>query len=159
EAVRVRARHVEGLDAADRAEEVLGGAGVEAIAGERLAAREQAEARARHDQVQEARPRADRAVALADLERGRRVDLEADAAAMTAAVVGDHLPAPRTAEGRAAAHYATTAGASANAGQALAIAAASGTLAARGARRTRDEQRGARHGGRAAGTDGAGGAR
>jgi hypothetical protein len=85
----MRARHVERLDAAGGAEEVLRDPGIEGVAGERIIPREQAEARPRHDQVEEAELAAHRAVALGGLDVGGRVDLEADAAAVAAALVAD----------------------------------------------------------------------
>src|SRR5262249_33735497 len=89
-AVGVRARHVERLDPADRAEQVPGHPGVERVRGELVRAAQQPEPRLRHHEVQVAGLRADRAVALVHLDLGGRVDLEADAAAVTAAGVGDH---------------------------------------------------------------------
>src|SRR4051794_7596318 len=57
----VRARLVEAFDSADPAEEMLGGAGAEAVAGQRVAARHESEILVRDDQVAKARHRADRA--------------------------------------------------------------------------------------------------
>src|SRR5262249_38935118 len=89
-AVGMRARHIERLDAAHRAEKMLRHAGVESIRGEEFRALEQAEARLRHDQVQEPRLRADRAIALGDREAGGRLDFEADPAAMTTSAMNGH---------------------------------------------------------------------
>src|SRR5690606_8950060 len=88
--VRMRARHIERLDSADAAEQVLRDAGIEAIAREHVLPREQAEARFRDDIVQKARHSTDRAVALDDVELVRAFDREANAAAVTAAVVERH---------------------------------------------------------------------
>jgi hypothetical protein len=85
DAVGVRARHVERLDAADAAEAVLRGAGVERVFAQQPGALQQAEARRWHDQVQEPGHAADRAVAFDRIDARRRVDLEAHAPAMTAA--------------------------------------------------------------------------
>jgi len=79
-------RLVEAFDAAGRAEEVLGGAGAEAVGGERVAAAQQLEILMRDDDVEEAGHRADRAIAI---ERGNRrprhFGLEPHCPAMTSA--------------------------------------------------------------------------
>ena len=88
-AIRRRARRVERLYTADRAEEVLGHAGAEAVAGQRVGAREQGEALLRHHQMAVAALAANRAVAVLHLDRGRRLAGEAHPAAVAAATVGD----------------------------------------------------------------------
>ena len=89
DAVRIRARHIERFHPADRAETVHGHAGAEAVIGQHILAGQQAEARRRYDQVQVAAGRADTAVAVDDLDVSRRIHLEADAPAVTAADMGD----------------------------------------------------------------------
>ena len=86
-AIGIRARDVEALDAAHRAEAMLRHAGVEGVFAEHVLAGEQAEARGRHDQVQESAHAAQRAVAVLDAQQARRVHLETHAAAMTAAAM------------------------------------------------------------------------
>src|SRR5262249_7813284 len=87
EAVGMGARHVERFHAADRAEEVLRGAGVEGVSGEHIPAREQGEALRGHDEVQVTGLAADRAVALVHGDPGGGEDLETQAAAVAAAGV------------------------------------------------------------------------
>src|SRR5262249_54057440 len=89
-AVGVGARNVERFYAADRTEQVLGGAGIECIGGEDFAAAHQFEAVAGHDEMQEPDPAADRAVALGYGDVGGSTDLEAYPPAVTAAGVRDH---------------------------------------------------------------------
>src|ERR1700683_5552268 len=62
--VGLRARHIEGVDAAMRAEGMLRYAGEESVGGERLLAREQLEILLCGDEVQDPLLRADRAVAF-----------------------------------------------------------------------------------------------
>src|SRR6185503_14629939 len=73
-AVRMRARHVERLDAADRAERVLRGLGVELVSGECVRARKELEARLRHDQMKVAGSAADRAITIGNFDPRRRHD-------------------------------------------------------------------------------------
>src|SRR5690606_8113671 len=84
-------RAVERLDPADPTEEVAGRAGAEAVLAERLAPLVEVEARARDHQVEEAGHPADRAVAGERLDLGRRLDLEADRAAVAGAGVSSQL--------------------------------------------------------------------
>src|SRR5215467_964988 len=88
-AVGVGARYVEGFHSAAAAEQVPRDAGVEPVLSERLLSAQQAKAGARYDQVEVPAHAADRAVALAHRDPGRRLHLEGDGAAMTAAAVGD----------------------------------------------------------------------
>src|ERR1041385_4445217 len=88
--VRMRARHVERLHAASRAEEMPRHAGVERVRGERILAPKQAEPRLRHDQMQVAGFGADRAVALGDLQSGWGLDFETDPTAVTTALMDRH---------------------------------------------------------------------
>ena len=88
--IRMRTRNVEGFHAADRAEEVLGDVGIERVGRQRIAAADQLEAVRRHDEVQIPELAADGAIAVRDLEVGRRDDLETNAAAMTTTGVGRH---------------------------------------------------------------------
>src|SRR3974377_812073 len=83
--VWLRARHVEALDAANRAEVMLCGASVEGVGGELVRALEQAEALFRHYEVKIARLSADRAIALLGFDLLRRQYLVAHRAAVTAA--------------------------------------------------------------------------
>lgn len=69
--VRVRAWDVKRMNAAGRAERVLGRAGVEPIGGQRIAAAQELELLRRHDQMQEALLGADRAVAAGDARKIR----------------------------------------------------------------------------------------
>src|SRR6185436_19320914 len=89
-AVRVRARHVEGLDAAVRAEEVPRDFRVELVVGQRILAGEQPEILFLDEQVLVPRACAHRAVAIAHLECLRRLDLEAHAPAMATAGMRRH---------------------------------------------------------------------
>ncbi len=90
DAVGIRARDVERLDPARAAELVVGDAGAEAVGDELVLAAQQAELRLRHDQVHEARHRADGAAAVEARELLGRLHFEGDGAAMAMAVV-DHL--------------------------------------------------------------------
>src|SRR5690606_38623751 len=83
--------HVEALDAAGAAEAMPRGAGAETVFGEVGLAREQPEARGRHDQVQVAAHAADRAVAFERVDPRGRLDLETHASAMAAAAVDGHV--------------------------------------------------------------------
>jgi hypothetical protein len=89
EAVRVRTRHVEALDAAMTAEAMLRGARIERVFAQRAGAGEQAEAHRRDDQVQEAAHAADRTIAVERGDRRRCIDLETHAAAMAPAAMHD----------------------------------------------------------------------
>ena len=71
EAVGVRARDVERLDPADRAERVLGDASVETVGRELPCAGEKSKPRGGHDEMKEAALGADRAVADGGLKSGR----------------------------------------------------------------------------------------
>src|SRR3981189_2207761 len=83
--VRIGARHVERMDAANLAEGVLRDAGVEPVGREIVPAAEKLEALRRHDQMQDTLLGADRAVADRDaIEIGRHA--EAHAAAVTSAL-------------------------------------------------------------------------
>src|SRR6202034_664579 len=82
---------VEGLHAAGRAEEMLGGVRVEGICRERFAPAHQVESIGRYDQVQIPAFFAHGAVAVRDLELGRCGYFEADSAAVTAAGVCRHV--------------------------------------------------------------------
>src|SRR5512139_1607260 len=81
----MRPRLVEALHAADAAEQMLGGARAETIAGQHLRSRQQPEIAVRNDQVPEARRRADRAVAVEHRHRLRNLRLEPHRSAMTSA--------------------------------------------------------------------------
>src|ERR1700722_13289487 len=70
--VGIGARHIEGMNAAGRAECVLGRAGVEPIGGQRVRTAEKLELLRRHDQMQKALLGADRAIALGDAREVRR---------------------------------------------------------------------------------------
>ena len=80
--VRVRAGYVERFDAAGFAERVFGCAGVEGVGREVFCAACDAEFLRRHDEVQEARLRAQRAIAVLSDDVVRRFDLERDGAAV-----------------------------------------------------------------------------
>src|SRR5690606_12077694 len=86
-AVRVRARDVEGLHAADRAEEVLCGTGIERVAGQPVFSLEQSEPRLRHDEVQVRRATADGTVAIVHLGPLVRFNLEAHRPAVASACI------------------------------------------------------------------------
>ena len=88
-AVRIGARDVKGFDAANRAKQVLRGAGVERIGGEKLRAAQQFEARFGDNEMKVAAFAADRAVALSRLDLGGRFDFELHPAAMTPAEMFD----------------------------------------------------------------------
>src|SRR6476646_4968950 len=83
-------RHIEALDAADRAEMMLRGAGVEAVGRDLIRALGKAEALSRHDQMQIACLAADRAIAFLGLDLVRRQHLEAHRAAMAPATLPGH---------------------------------------------------------------------
>src|SRR6266446_2084405 len=85
-AVGMRARHIEGFDAAYRTEHVLRGPGVELIRSERLFALKEPEAILRDDQMQEAALRADRAIALKNVQIVRCEDLKGNGPAVAAAL-------------------------------------------------------------------------
>ena len=89
DAVGIRARNIETLDPAHFAETMLGDAGVEGVLGQIVMAGDQPKPRRRHDQMPEAAHPAQRAIAFLHGEHRRRVDLENNAAAMTAAAMGD----------------------------------------------------------------------
>ena len=69
---------------------MLGDVGVERVRRQQIAAADELETIGRHDQMQEAVLTADGAVAVRDLDIGRRRDLEAHATAMTASGVYTH---------------------------------------------------------------------
>jgi hypothetical protein len=97
EAIRIRPWHIECLDSACRAEQMFGGARVEAVSRERFLTREQLESASRHEQMSVARLRTNRAIAVRDGEPRRRFDLEPDAAAVTPTSMRNHLhPLPNT---------------------------------------------------------------
>src|SRR5262245_53421452 len=85
----MRARHVEARDTAVPAEPVLRHPGAEPIRREVVVAREQPERLTRHDPVQVALARADRAVALDHLVR-RAIDLKPHATTMASAGLPRH---------------------------------------------------------------------
>jgi len=93
--VRVRARHVEGLDAAHRAEQMLCDSSVESVGGQRFTAAHQSKPVGRHDQVQVAGLAADRAVAFRHPEPRGCLHLEPHSPAVTATRVLDHERSPR----------------------------------------------------------------
>jgi hypothetical protein len=99
-AIGMRARHVERLDAAGGAEQVLGRARVELVARQCVFACEQPEACPRHDQVQITAAPADGAVAVEHLEMRGSAHLEAHAAAVAAAGVHDIAAGRRMAPDR-----------------------------------------------------------
>src|SRR5271165_5709381 len=82
--IRIRARHVKGVNAAGRAECVLRRAGIESIDSQRVAAAFKLELLRRHDQMQKTLFGADRAVAFGDAGKIRR-HAEPYAPAMAAA--------------------------------------------------------------------------
>ena len=67
EAIRVRARHIKGLDTANRTEQMLRGMRVELVGRQKLGAREQLESRLWNGEVQVTRLAADGAVAIRHL--------------------------------------------------------------------------------------------
>src|SRR5690242_11395446 len=87
--MRMRTRNVERFHTAVFAEQVPRGAGVETVFGERVFALQQAEARSGHDEMQETRHAADRAVAFLHLRMRRRIHFETHAAAVAAAGMSD----------------------------------------------------------------------
>src|SRR2546423_1466024 len=87
--VRIRARHVEGVNPAMTAKVMFGDAGIELVSRELFAAPQELEAVAWNDQMKNSLLRADRAVALAHAVE-RRGHAEADAPAVAAALVGGH---------------------------------------------------------------------
>ena len=92
----MRARDVERLHAADGAEIVPCGPGVEGVGRKLCFALYQLEPRFRNDQVKEAHLGADRAVAIRHFEAFRRRDLEPNPPAMASASVCDQLIPPRS---------------------------------------------------------------
>ena len=86
-AVRVRARNIERFDAAGLAERVPGDAGIEGVNAQIFRSLEQLESGARYDEVQVARFRADRTVALAHLDVLGRFHFEPNRAAVAASGV------------------------------------------------------------------------
>jgi len=90
EAVRVRARHVEGLDAAHRAEQMLCDARIEAVGSQHFTAAHQGKPVGRHDQVQVAGLAADRAVAFGHPDPRGRQHLKPHSPAVAATSVFDH---------------------------------------------------------------------
>src|SRR5690348_2754532 len=88
-AVRMRTRHVERFHAAMFAEQMPRHAGVEAVLGQCVRAADQTEPRSGYDQVNVARHPADRAGAGLYERPRRRVDFEADLAAMAPARAHD----------------------------------------------------------------------
>src|SRR2546428_1748218 len=93
ELVGIRARHVEGVNAAMPAEGVLGGSRVELVGRELVLAAQQLEPFRRHDEMQKAFLGADRAIALGDV-REVRSDAKANAAAMAAPFEHSHALHP-----------------------------------------------------------------
>jgi double-stranded uracil-DNA glycosylase len=81
----VRARLIEALDPAGPAKEMVRGAGAEAVRDQLRLAGEESEFVMQYDQVAKACRRADRAIALEQLDPPRNFGLEADLFAMTAA--------------------------------------------------------------------------
>ena len=75
-------------------EPMAGNAGIERVLAEEFAPLQQAESQCRHDQMQESRHPADRAVAIQRLDPRRRINLEAHAPAMAAAAMGDKCGHP-----------------------------------------------------------------
>src|SRR5262249_7408786 len=82
ETVGLRARNIEALDAAHRAEMMLRRSGIERVGGDLVRALGQSEALGGHDEMQIAGPAADRAVAFLDLDLVWRQHFEAYRAAM-----------------------------------------------------------------------------
>src|SRR5262245_18931936 len=82
--VGIGTRHIEGMDAAGRAERVLSRAGVEPIGGQRVRTADELELFGRHDEMQKALFGADRAIAFGDTRKIRR-DAETHAPAMATA--------------------------------------------------------------------------
>jgi hypothetical protein len=92
--IRIRTRYIEGSYAANRAEVMLGGLGVEVIDGEIRLRRQQVEAIALDDPVKVGLLGADRAIASA--RRGEfAVDFEGDLATVTSAPIAHPLEAYR----------------------------------------------------------------
>src|SRR5579872_1844381 len=85
--VGIGARHVERMNAANRAKGMLRRAGVEAVGGKRILAADELELLRRHNQMQKAFFPADRAVAVSDA-RELGCHAKAHAAAMTATFKG-----------------------------------------------------------------------
>ncbi len=86
----MRTRHVEGLDATDRTEQVVRRIGVEAVRGQHLISGKQFEAIRRNDKVQVTRLAAHGAIALRDLKLRRRDRLESDTTTVTTTSVCNH---------------------------------------------------------------------
>src|SRR5205085_1598842 len=115
DAVGIRTRHIKRFDPTHVAEAMLRDAGVERVLAQAFRALQQAETRGGHDQVQEARHAADRAVALDRVNVRRRVNFETHAAAMTTTAMDDeraHAWVGRTYESTA--RYCSTLPASTN---------------------------------------------
>src|SRR5215470_9119087 len=87
----MRPRHIEGLDSANRTEQVLRRVCVESVRGQYVAAGEQLETICRHDKVQVARFAANRAIALGKLKLCRCEHLESDSPAVTTSSMHNHV--------------------------------------------------------------------
>jgi len=91
EAIGVRTRHIERLDAANGTEQVLRRVRVEAVGSQHLISGKQLEAIRGNDKVQVTRLAAYGAIALRDLKTRRRDHLESYTTTMTTSGVCDHL--------------------------------------------------------------------
>src|SRR5215469_982978 len=87
----MRARHIEGLDPANRTEQVLRRVGIESVRGKYIAAGKQLETIRGHDEVQVARFAANRAIALGELQPCRCEHFESDSPAVTASSMRNHI--------------------------------------------------------------------
>ncbi len=87
DALGVRAGHIERLDAAVCAKQMIGDTRVETITREVVLSPNQTEPRCRNDQMQVAAPSADRAIAFVHLQRARCVHLETHASTVTSTPV------------------------------------------------------------------------
>ena len=96
DAIRVGSRNIEGLYSTRGTEQVPGGTGIEGVGREGFLAGNEPEAFPGNDQVSVSRAGTHGAVAYVQGQMCRRLDFEADLAAMTPSGMGHHLqwPAP-----------------------------------------------------------------
>jgi hypothetical protein len=90
DAVRMRSRHVIGLDSAVATEDMLRHTGIKRINLNVILSADQPETVRRHEQMQVARHTADAAITIRYFEVVGRIDFEAHATAMTAAGMSRH---------------------------------------------------------------------
>src|SRR6185503_7579843 len=97
DAVRMRAWHIKGFDAAHRTEEMPGRVRVEGVCSQEFAPAQQPEPVRRHDEMQVTGLAAHRTVAVRYAQLPRGDDFEANPPAVTTAAVRDHCAhAPRS---------------------------------------------------------------